>query len=132
MKAFLVELENRPGELARITEALGAKGINITGVAGATCGSSGRVALLTADEAGTQSVLGGIGGKVDEIEVVEATMRHEPGTLAKAARQLADAGVNIEALVPVGMSGTEVTVGFVTSDPARARQALATMMSGSR
>ena len=32
MHAFLVELENKPGELARVTEAIAAKGVDINGV----------------------------------------------------------------------------------------------------
>ena len=35
MNAFLVDLQNKPGALATLAEALGAKGINITGITGA-------------------------------------------------------------------------------------------------
>ena len=45
MNAFLIELPNKTGELARVTEAIAAKGVNITGVSGSTCGTSGSVAL---------------------------------------------------------------------------------------
>ena len=41
MQAFIVELANQPGSLATVCEALGASGVNITGVAGATSGSTG-------------------------------------------------------------------------------------------
>ena len=44
--------------------------------------------------------------------------------MAKAARRLADAGVNIEALLATGMQGNDVTIAFVTSDPAKARTVL--------
>jgi hypothetical protein len=47
-----------------------------------------------------------------------------PGSLAKVTRRLADAGVNIEALMPTGMQGSEVSVAFVTSDAAKARNVL--------
>ena len=40
MQAFIVELANQPGSLATVCEALGASGVNITGVAGATSGST--------------------------------------------------------------------------------------------
>jgi len=55
---------------------------------------------------------------------VPASLENRPGTLAEAARRLASAGVNIEAAMPTGMSGNNVTVAFATSDPAKARQAL--------
>lgn len=125
MNAFLVDLENKPGKLAEVAEALGGRNINITAVAGASCGDSGRAAILTNDDAGTRAALGAIGTTFSEIEVVEAPLAHVPGSLGKAARRLAEAGINIEALLPTGMSGTDVVVAFVTSDPARTRDILA-------
>ncbi len=125
MQVFLVDLKNKPGELARVTEAIASKGVNITGISGATCSDSGRAAVLTSDDATTRTALKGSGFTFTEMEATDTTLRHEPGTLAKAARRLADAGINIEALMPIGMEGNEVHVAFVTSEPAKARQVLA-------
>src|SRR6478736_1450150 len=100
MHAFLVELENKAGELARITEAIAAKGIDIKGVSGSTCGSSGSLALMTDDEAKTRTVLTESRSKFREIEATEASIAQAPGSLAKVARRLADGGVNVEALMP--------------------------------
>ena len=124
MNAFLVELENKTGELARITEAIAAKGVDITGVSGSTCGSSGSVALMTDNEATTRTALQAAGVKFRELEATQAGIATAPGSLAKACRRLADAGVNIEALLATGMDGNQVTVAFVTSDAAKARQIL--------
>jgi hypothetical protein len=126
MNAFLVDLANKPGSLADVAEALGAKGINIETVTGASCGDSGRALIGTNDEAATRAALQGIGASFSEVEVVEASLPHAPGSLGKAARRLAEAGINIDAITPTGMSGGNVTVAFVTSDPARAREILAT------
>ena len=130
MHAFLVDLDNKPGALANVADALGRKGINIENVAGATCGQSGRVAVMTADDAGARAALQGIGVTFEELETVEASLAHQPGSLAAAARRLADAGVNIEAILPAGMSGGDVTVSFVTKDAARAREILSTATAG--
>lgn len=124
MNAFLVELENKPGELARITEAIAAKGIDIRGVSGSTCGSSGGVALMTDNDATTRMALQDAGVKFREIEATPAAIGTAPGSLAKVCRRLADGGVNVEALMPTGMDGDHVTVAFVTSDPAKAREIL--------
>jgi hypothetical protein len=124
MQVFLVDLKNTPGELARVTEAIAAKGINIEAFSGATCSDSGRVAIATSDEATTRAVLKDAAFTYTEMEATDAAFRHEPGTLAKAARRLADAGINIEAAMPVGMEGNEVHVAFVTSDPVKAREVL--------
>lgn len=132
MKAFLVELENKPGEFARIAEALGSKGVNISAVSGTTCAERGRVALLTSDDAQTRTILGAAKAKFEEIDPVETTLRDEPGSLGKAARRLADAGVNIEAILPIGMSGKDVSVVFVTDNPTKARGILTSAASGAR
>jgi hypothetical protein len=125
MNAFIVELENKAGELARVTEAIAQKGIDITGFAGTTAGKSGSVVLITNDEAATRKVLAEAKVRVHEAEIVPAALDARPGSLAEAARRLADAGVNIEAAMPIGMAGDKITVAFATNDPAKARGALA-------
>lgn len=125
MKAFLVDLENKPGSLARIAEAIAAKGINIEGISGTTCDKSGRVAIVTRDEAGTRTALSEAKASFKEMEATETSMRHAPGTFAKAARRLADAGINVEAIFPTGMQGQDVSVAFVTDQPAKAKEVLA-------
>ena len=127
MKAFLVELENQPGGLATIGETLGMRGVNIENIAGAACGTSGRVTIITSDDAAAREALAALGLKVDELEVVEASLPHQPGALGKAARRLADAGVNVESILPTGMTGGEVTVGFITNNPAKTREVLSTV-----
>ncbi len=124
MNAFIVDLKDQPGELARVTEAIAAKGIDIGGFAGATCGGSGAVVLITNDESGTRSALAATGSAIREVELVTVSLENRPGSLAETARKLADAGINIEAAMPTGMSGNDVHVAFATSDPARAREIL--------
>ncbi len=125
MKAFLVDLENKPGSLALIAEAIAAKGINLEGASGTTCDNSGRLAIITKDDAGTRSALEDARVSFKEVEATETTMPHTPGGLAKVARRLADAGINIEALFPTGMQGQNVSVAIVTDNPAKAKELLA-------
>ena len=132
MQVFLIDLENKPGELARAAEAIAAKGIDISGISGATCGDSGRAAVITNDHATAKRALTEAGFKFTEMEGTDTALRHEPGTLATAARRLADAGINVEALLPIGMEGNEVHVAFVTSDAAKASQVLSSAGMASR
>jgi len=125
MNLFIVDLKHQPGELAKATEALAHKGIDITAFSGVTCGGSGTVALLTNDDTLTRSTLQDAGYRPRELEVVTATIENTPGSLAKVARKLADAGISIEAALPTGMSGMNVTVAFATDQPAKARGVLA-------
>ena len=94
---LIIELEDRPGELARVGETLGNAGVNIDGLTAVTAGGRGEVHLLVEDGAGAQRALeeAGIivvGGR--EVQVID--LEDQPGTLGQTARRLADAGVNIE------------------------------------
>ena len=124
MNAFIVALMNKPGELARLAEAIAQKGINITGFAGATAGGAGTVVLVTNDEAGTRNAISEKGFRAREVELVMASLENTPGSLAAAAKKLADAGINIEAALPTGMSGENFSIAFATDNPAKARELL--------
>jgi len=124
MNAFIVDLMNKPGELARLAEAIAQKGINITGFAGATAGGAGTVVLVTNDEAGTRNAISEKGFRAREVELVMASLGNTPGSLAAAAKKLADAGINVEAALPTGMSGENVSIAFATDNPAKARELL--------
>jgi hypothetical protein len=126
MNIFIVDLKHQPGELAKATEAIAQKGINITAFGGVTCGGSGSVALLTNDDAGARRALSEAGYRPRELEVVTATIEHTPGTLAKTARKLADAGISIEAALPISMTSGTVTLAFATDNPVKAKSLLGT------
>ena len=49
-------------------------------------------------------------------------LEHTPGSLAAAARKLADAGINVQGALPVGMSEGKVSIAFATDQPAKARE----------
>lgn len=124
MRAFIVKLENHPGSLADLTEALGEKGINIAGVSGTTWDGSGALSLITADEDGARTVLEDRDADYREVELVAAALEDRPGSLGAAARRLADRDVNIETVIPTGMQGGRITVAFGVDDVAAAREAL--------
>ena len=128
MNAFIVELTNKPGELAQLADAIAQKGINIETFAGTTTGGAGSVVLVTNDEAGTRRAISDAGCSSREVELVMASLEHTPGSLAAAAKKLADAGINIEAALPTGMAGNKVTVSFATDNPAKAREILGASM----
>ena len=121
MNGFIVELENRPGELARLSEAIAGKGINLTSVSATTVGDRGAVALMTNDEAGTRAALRDGNFSFREIEAVPVSLEDRPGALAEVARRLANSGVNIEALLVTALGGGKVSIALLTADPARTR-----------
>jgi hypothetical protein len=127
MNAFIVDLEDRPGSVAAVAEALATKGINITALAGVTNRGAGSAVFLTNDEAGTRKALAEGRFSVREIEVVPHSIEDRAGAFAEVARRLANAGVNLEAVLPTGISGGKVSIAFATVDVAKAREALGTM-----
>ena len=102
MKAFVVAAEDRPGELARIGEAMGKAGVNITALAGLTEAGTGLIGFFVSDEAGARGALRGAGIEARELEVLSIALADAPGALAAAARKLAGAGLNIELFLPRG------------------------------
>ena len=124
MNTFIVDLKHQPGELAKVTEAIATRGIDITAFAGLTTGNSGAVALLTNDEAGTRRALDSAGLKHREMELASISLPNRPGELAKVARKLADAGISIEAAFPTGMTDGKVAIGFATDNPTRTKALL--------
>jgi hypothetical protein len=58
MSAFTVKFDNQPGELARLCEAMAARGINIV-VCGAAHGETGTIAFIADDERGARAALEG-------------------------------------------------------------------------
>ena len=124
MRAFIVELENRAGSLADLSEALGERGVNIVGVAGMTWKELGAVGLITNNDATARSVLDERGETYREVELIAAGLEDRAGALGLAARRLADRGVNVEAAMTTSMLGTKVTIAFAVDDAAAAREAL--------
>jgi hypothetical protein len=103
MNAFIVDLEDRPGSVAAVAEAIALKGISITSLAGVTGRGAGGAVVLTNDEAGTRRALAEAGFTTREVEVVPHAIEDRP--VACGGRPtLADAGVNLEAVLPTGMS----------------------------
>ena len=100
MKDLAIELEDRPGALARMGEALGRAGVSIEGGGAWVVGGKGAAHFLFADGAAARRALEGAGIRVlDEREVVVQRLRQAvPGQLGMLTRRMAEAGVNIEVL----------------------------------
>jgi hypothetical protein len=130
VRAFIVDMDNVPGSLARIAGAVAEHGVNITGIAAAGSGGSGIVGFMADDEAGARAALQAGSFRSHEVDVVTALLDHRPGSLAAAATRLADAGVNVELVTPMGMSGGKMSVAFGVSDAAAARTALGDLAEG--
>lgn len=100
MKDLTIALENRPGALAEMGEALGSAGVSIEGGGAFVVGGQGVAHFLFEDGGAARRALEAAGIKVlREREVlVQRLTQTEPGQLGKISRKMAEAGVNIEVL----------------------------------
>jgi hypothetical protein len=100
MKDLTIVLENRPGALADMGDALGRAGLSIEGGGAWVVAGQGVAHFLFEDGAAARSALEGAGIRVlaERDVLVERLNQAEPGQLGKISRRMAAAGVNIEAL----------------------------------
>jgi len=100
MYDIAVLLENKPGELARMGEALGAAGVSVEGGGGWVVDSKGYMHFLFEDGEAARRALENVGIEVLDVRevLVQKLNQAVPGQLGKIARRMADAGVNIEVI----------------------------------
>jgi hypothetical protein len=121
---FIVQLPNRPGALADLSEALADRGVDLRAIGGGGIGELGHVILTTADDDTTREVLNGGGYTYHEGESLLTEVDDRPGGMAAVARRLADAGINIQGHLFVGRWGDRAMFAFVVDDPEKARPVL--------
>lgn len=120
-KDLTVVLEDRPGTLAAMGEALGKAGVNIEGICGFPAGGKGTMHVLVEDAGAARRALQQAGLQVTgEQDVLVTTLEDKPGAMGAALRKIANAGVNVT-LVYLA-TRTRVVIG--ASDLAKARTAV--------
>jgi hypothetical protein len=123
-KQFVVQLKNEPGAMASLAEALAARGVDLRAIGGGSMGDSGHVIMTTADDDTARVVLDDGGYVYVEGESILAEVDDKPGGMARLARALADAGVNIEGHLFLGRWGDRAMFTFVVDKPDVARPIL--------
>ena len=100
MKDLAIDLENRPGALSEVGEALGRAGVSIEGGGAWVVDGRGVAHFLFADGDAARMALDAAGIRVlDEREVLIQRLKQDvPGQLGLLTRLMAEAGVNIEVL----------------------------------
>jgi hypothetical protein len=100
MKDLTIRLENRPGALAEMGEALGMAGVSIEGGGAFLVDGNAMAHFLFEDGTAARQALESASIEViDDREVlIQRLNQDEPGQLGKIARLMADSGVNIEVI----------------------------------
>ncbi len=114
-----VILEDRPGTLADMGEALGKAGINIEGLCGFPSEGKGVIHILVEDGPNARRALEEAGLQVrSERQVLILDVKDRPGEFGSICRRIANAGINID-LVYLA-TNTRLVVGTDDLDKARA------------
>jgi len=100
MQDVAIALENRPGALAEMGEALGRAGVSIEGGGAFVFDGQGVAHFLFANGEAARKALEAAGITVLAVRdvVVQRLNQGKPGQLGKLTRKMAEAGVNIEVL----------------------------------
>jgi len=124
VNAYLITVDNRSGVLARLFAATAKRHVNVAPAYGLSDGARGLIALGSDDEAGLRAAIADAGYTATAIEMVVVELENRPGTGAEVTHKLAEAGVDLQIAVPVGMSGDRVQMGFGARDTALLKRAL--------
>ena len=95
LKQIVVSIENAPGRLHEVTEALGSAGINLRALNLVDTGAFGQLRLLVSDVTTARKILMEMQIPAYVNEVVAAEIEDKPGSLASLLKPLTKAGVSV-------------------------------------
>ena len=96
-KEFTIRLEDRPGTLGKLCQALAEQNVNILAFHSCPLEKGKSAVRLVLDNPATaKSTLDRQKTDYTETEVAKLTLSHRPGELARAATRLGEAGINID------------------------------------
>ncbi len=100
MHDLAIRLENRPGALAEMGEALGKAGVSVEGGGAFVVDGKGFAHFLFEDGETARKALEDNGIEVLKVRevLVQRLKQEQPGQLGKISRMMAEAGVNIEVI----------------------------------
>lgn len=95
---FTVQIQDRPGELAKLIEALRKGGVNILALHATSCPDQGMVQFVTNNPDATVEALKTVSIAYNVREVLLLPLKEEPEALVRLATAIAEEGININAL----------------------------------
>jgi hypothetical protein len=100
MRDLAIDLDDRPGALADMGEALGRAGVSVEGGGAWVVDGRGVGHFLFADGAAARAALQAAGVRVlaEREVIVQRLQQAVPGQLGQLTRRMAEAGVNSEVL----------------------------------
>jgi len=119
-KEFTIQMEDRPGVLVKICQALADKQVNLLAFQSFPVSGKSSVRIITDSPVVTARVLEEARAHFTETEVVQVKLEHRPGGLARAATQLGEASININYVYSGLDAHSAPLVVFGVKDPGKA------------
>ena len=124
-KELTVSLRNKPGQLAMLADTLGKAGVNIESLAATTAGGKGVIRFIPSDPAKAKRALKAAKIRVSgEREVLEVRLANKPGALARVAKRLGRAKVNIDTAYVIRADRKRAVTAFGVRNMRAAKRAL--------
>ena len=109
-KEFTVYLEDQPGTLAKLSQALADRGVNIIAFQSFPTEGKSTVRLVVDNPTPAKAVLDAEKATYTESQVAQTKLAHRPGALARAAKTLGEANININYAYTGIESGTNTPI----------------------
>ncbi len=124
MKQIKLELENEPGELAKISTELGKVGVNMESLFGKALNEKGILHFVTENPETAKETLEGIGYTPEITELMKIKLLDRPGEFGKVTRKLAHNNVNINSVYVLGEKEGEIEIALHPENFSKAEKIL--------
>jgi len=125
LRQITVFLENEPGRLATLCNALETEGVNLRAMVTSEASDYGIVRLIADDVEKASQALRTADLPFSTVDVLGVEVSDEPGALGKVAVLLAEKSINVDyAYVTVASSSGNAMCIFKVSDPVKADMVL--------
>jgi hypothetical protein len=124
MRDCSIQLTNKPGDLARVAEALARRGVNIKALTALSVSGVAMARILPDDIVAARSALEAANIRFTESEVHLLLLENKAGELANVASRLGEAGVNLEAIYITGIAGDLIELAIVSDNPKKTKKIL--------
>jgi len=122
MKEFRLVISNRPGELARVANALSRQGVSIKALSATASSNQVILHIVGHDVEATRTGLQSADFSFEEQEVILLLLEDKAGEIGRVAGQLAEAGININAIYLAGRADDLVEVVVAVDDVKKAKK----------
>ncbi len=124
MKEFKIFVRNQPGELARVTEPLASRAVNIKAIASEILEENALLRVVTNDVNTTIKALEESRIEYEQRDILSVMLIDRPGELSKIAKKLGKAKINIESIYILGQNEGKTEVALVVDDMKKASKLL--------